>query len=108
MLYECIRGHIVTLRGCKTGSKVIWLLYVSFFDLFWYHDLTVYAVTGWFVTIGCFIAVTDDPLQARLLWVLSYSWFPFKHQPSWFMASLQLHLSSERSGFRPSLETKYT
>ncbi|KAF8555086.1 ARM repeat-containing protein [Imleria badia] len=25
MLYECIRGHIVTLRGCKTGSKVIWL-----------------------------------------------------------------------------------
>ncbi|KAG8219228.1 armadillo-type protein [Butyriboletus roseoflavus] len=30
MLYECIRGHIVTLRGCKTGSKVIWLLYVSF------------------------------------------------------------------------------
>lgn len=26
MLYECIRGHIVTLRGCKTGSKVIWLL----------------------------------------------------------------------------------
>ena len=29
MLYDCIRGHIVTLRGCKTGSKVIWLLYVS-------------------------------------------------------------------------------
>jgi hypothetical protein len=29
LLYECIRGHIVTLRGCKTGSKVIWLLYVS-------------------------------------------------------------------------------
>ncbi|KAH7886388.1 armadillo-type protein [Phlebopus sp. FC_14] len=27
LLYECIRGHIVTLRGCKTGSKVIWLLY---------------------------------------------------------------------------------
>lgn len=27
MLYEAIRGHIVTLRGCKTGSKVIWLLY---------------------------------------------------------------------------------
>ncbi|KAF9225153.1 ARM repeat-containing protein [Gyrodon lividus] len=26
MLYDCIRGHIVTLRGCKTGSKVIWLL----------------------------------------------------------------------------------
>ncbi|KAI0778866.1 ARM repeat-containing protein [Trametes elegans] len=25
MLYESIRGHIVTLRGCKTGSKVIWL-----------------------------------------------------------------------------------
>ncbi|PFH49040.1 hypothetical protein AMATHDRAFT_86688 [Amanita thiersii Skay4041] len=25
ILYECIRGHIVTLRGCKTGSKVIWL-----------------------------------------------------------------------------------
>ncbi|KAJ7208980.1 armadillo-type protein [Mycena pura] len=25
MLYDCIRGHIVTLRGCKTGSKVIWL-----------------------------------------------------------------------------------
>ncbi|KAF9550593.1 ARM repeat-containing protein [Agrocybe pediades] len=25
LLYECIRGHIVTLRGCKTGSKVIWL-----------------------------------------------------------------------------------
>lgn len=25
-LYDCIRGHIVTLRGCKTGSKVIWLL----------------------------------------------------------------------------------
>ncbi|KAF7313007.1 ARM repeat-containing protein [Mycena kentingensis (nom. inval.)] len=24
-LYDCIRGHIVTLRGCKTGSKVIWL-----------------------------------------------------------------------------------
>lgn len=29
LLYESIRGHIVTLRGCKTGSKVIWLLYVS-------------------------------------------------------------------------------
>ncbi|KAL5535291.1 MPF1 [Sanghuangporus sanghuang] len=28
MLYDAIRGHIVTLRGCKTGSKVIWLLYV--------------------------------------------------------------------------------
>ena len=27
-LYDCIRSHIVTLRGCKTGSKVIWLLYV--------------------------------------------------------------------------------
>ncbi|TFK70058.1 ARM repeat-containing protein [Pluteus cervinus] len=27
-LYDCIRGHIVTLRGCKTGSKVIWLLCV--------------------------------------------------------------------------------
>jgi pumilio RNA-binding family len=26
MLYDCIKGHIVTLRGCKTGSKVIWLL----------------------------------------------------------------------------------
>ena len=26
LLYECIRGHIITLRGCKTGSKVIWLL----------------------------------------------------------------------------------
>lgn len=25
LLYEAIRGHIVTLRGCKTGSKVIWL-----------------------------------------------------------------------------------
>ena len=31
LLYECIRGHIVTLRGCKTGSKVIWLLYVHSF-----------------------------------------------------------------------------
>ncbi|KAI6097269.1 ARM repeat-containing protein [Pisolithus croceorrhizus] len=29
LLYDCIKGHIVTLRGCKTGSKVIWLLYVS-------------------------------------------------------------------------------
>ncbi|KAG5643152.1 hypothetical protein DXG03_001514 [Asterophora parasitica] len=26
LLYDCIRSHIVTLRGCKTGSKVIWLL----------------------------------------------------------------------------------
>ncbi|KAI0035163.1 armadillo-type protein [Vararia minispora EC-137] len=26
ILYDAIRGHIVTLRGCKTGSKVIWLL----------------------------------------------------------------------------------
>ncbi|KAJ7595415.1 ARM repeat-containing protein [Mycena floridula] len=25
LLYDCIKGHIVTLRGCKTGSKVIWL-----------------------------------------------------------------------------------
>ncbi|VDB84186.1 unnamed protein product [Peniophora sp. CBMAI 1063] len=25
LLYDAIRGHIVTLRGCKTGSKVIWL-----------------------------------------------------------------------------------
>ncbi|KAJ7089155.1 hypothetical protein C8R44DRAFT_892533 [Mycena epipterygia] len=25
LLYGCIRGHIVTLRGCKTGKKVIWL-----------------------------------------------------------------------------------
>lgn len=30
LLYDCIRGHIVTLRGCKTGSKVIWLLYVPY------------------------------------------------------------------------------
>ena len=29
LLYDSIRGHIVTLRGCKTGSKVIWLLYVT-------------------------------------------------------------------------------
>ncbi|KAJ7889405.1 hypothetical protein B0H13DRAFT_2341527 [Mycena leptocephala] len=27
-LYDCIRVHTVTLRGCKTGSKVIWLLYI--------------------------------------------------------------------------------
>ncbi|KAK7028650.1 hypothetical protein R3P38DRAFT_3354402 [Favolaschia claudopus] len=27
LLYDCIRGHIVTLRGCKTGSKVIWLFW---------------------------------------------------------------------------------
>ncbi|KAJ7925684.1 hypothetical protein B0H13DRAFT_2314274 [Mycena leptocephala] len=27
-LYDCIRVHIVTLRGCKTGFKAIWLLYV--------------------------------------------------------------------------------
>ncbi|KAK0207738.1 armadillo-type protein [Armillaria fumosa] len=26
LLYDCIRGHIVTLHGCKTGSKGIWLL----------------------------------------------------------------------------------
>ncbi|KAJ7794385.1 hypothetical protein B0H14DRAFT_3093774 [Mycena olivaceomarginata] len=25
VLYDCIRAHIVTLRACKTGSKVIWL-----------------------------------------------------------------------------------
>ncbi|KAF8167240.1 armadillo-type protein [Crassisporium funariophilum] len=31
LLYECIRGHIVTLRGCKTGSKVIWLLYRAYY-----------------------------------------------------------------------------
>ncbi|KAI0640145.1 ARM repeat-containing protein [Trametes polyzona] len=35
LLYESIRGHIVTLRGCKTGSKVIWLLYVSY--MFYYQ-----------------------------------------------------------------------
>ena len=28
LLYESICGPIVTLHGCKTGSKVIWLLYV--------------------------------------------------------------------------------
>ncbi|KAJ7333958.1 hypothetical protein DFH08DRAFT_814028 [Mycena albidolilacea] len=27
-LYDCIRAHIVALCACKTGSKVIWLLYV--------------------------------------------------------------------------------
>jgi len=37
-LYECIRSHIVTLRGCKTGSKVIWLLYVQYSKLFNYFD----------------------------------------------------------------------
>ncbi|KAJ7794391.1 hypothetical protein B0H14DRAFT_3557446 [Mycena olivaceomarginata] len=26
-LYDCIRAHIVALCACKTGSKVIWLLY---------------------------------------------------------------------------------
>ncbi|KAL4068844.1 armadillo-type protein [Scleroderma yunnanense] len=31
LLYDCIRGHIVTLRGCKTGSKVIWLLYRAYY-----------------------------------------------------------------------------
>jgi len=25
-LYEAIRGHVVTLRGSRVGSKVIWLL----------------------------------------------------------------------------------
>jgi hypothetical protein len=28
VVYDCIRGHIVALRGCKTGSNVIWLWYV--------------------------------------------------------------------------------
>ena len=28
MLYEAIRRHVVTLRGSKTGSKTVWLLYV--------------------------------------------------------------------------------
>jgi hypothetical protein len=27
-LYGCIHAHIVALCACKTGSKVIWLLYV--------------------------------------------------------------------------------
>jgi hypothetical protein len=27
-LYDCICGHIVTLCGCESGLKVIWLLYV--------------------------------------------------------------------------------
>ncbi|TFK56905.1 ARM repeat-containing protein [Heliocybe sulcata] len=31
LLYEAIRGHIVTLRGCKTGSKVIWLLMRAYY-----------------------------------------------------------------------------
>ncbi|KAG6335011.1 hypothetical protein ID866_4078 [Astraeus odoratus] len=31
LLYECIRGHIVTLRGCKTGSRVIWLLMRAYY-----------------------------------------------------------------------------
>ncbi|KAK0474137.1 armadillo-type protein [Armillaria luteobubalina] len=28
LLYDCIRGHIVTLRGCKTGfqTRILWLL----------------------------------------------------------------------------------
>jgi pumilio RNA-binding family len=30
LLYDSIRSHIVTLRGCKTGSKVIWLLCVAY------------------------------------------------------------------------------
>ncbi|KAH0837754.1 armadillo-type protein [Lanmaoa asiatica] len=54
MLYECIRGHIVTLRGCKTGSKVIWLF------------LTVHAATGWFVPITWFaleVIVTERPYK---------------------------------------------
>ncbi|KAJ7711936.1 hypothetical protein B0H14DRAFT_2414461, partial [Mycena olivaceomarginata] len=27
-LYDCLRAHTVPLRACKTGYKVIWLLYV--------------------------------------------------------------------------------
>ena len=47
LLYESIRGHIVTLRGCKTGSKVIWLLYVLF--LFFVYDIFLHLclVTEW-------------------------------------------------------------
>lgn len=29
-LYEAIRGHVVTLRGSRVGSKVIWLLCVYY------------------------------------------------------------------------------
>jgi hypothetical protein len=35
-LYDCIRAHIVALRACKTGSKVIWLLYVHPIQLILY------------------------------------------------------------------------
>ncbi|KAJ2917179.1 hypothetical protein MD484_g3243, partial [Candolleomyces efflorescens] len=46
LLYDCIRGHIVTLRGCKTGSKVIWLLYALSFSFHSpppSHDLSFFA-----------------------------------------------------------------
>ncbi|KAJ6524862.1 hypothetical protein DFH09DRAFT_1372061 [Mycena vulgaris] len=35
-LYDCIRVHIVTLRGCKTGSKVICLLYAHSIQFLFY------------------------------------------------------------------------
>ena len=46
-LYDCIRSHIVTLRGCKTGSKVIWLLYVFLPSIFFARTHFVEA-TEWY------------------------------------------------------------
>ncbi|KAJ7186377.1 armadillo-type protein, partial [Mycena filopes] len=49
LLYDCIRGHIVTLRGCKTGSKVIWLLCVSHSHYSLVRPHASSSATGWFV-----------------------------------------------------------
>ncbi|KAF4604516.1 hypothetical protein EYR40_003290 [Pleurotus pulmonarius] len=55
-LYDCIRGHIVTLRGCKTGSKVIWLF-----------DRMVR------LSLALSVVIANLPI-ARILWLLKASW----------------------------------
>lgn len=71
LLYDCIRGHIVTLRGCKTGSKVIWLLWVhrsisADVELIYIFHL----VTEW-CAMSYFLIPKLIVLPARILWLLN-------------------------------------
>jgi hypothetical protein len=75
-LYDCIRVHIVTLRGCKTGSKAIWLLYVHPIHsrVFFSSDrIRAYCGLQTYIRSFRFTCMTDSNFDTLSFLVHSYS-----------------------------------
>ncbi|KAJ7925680.1 hypothetical protein B0H13DRAFT_1862937 [Mycena leptocephala] len=62
-LYDCIRVHIVTLRGCKTGSKAIWL----------FDRMRAYCGLQTYIRSFRFACMTDSNFDTLSFLVHSYS-----------------------------------